>query len=311
VSNRDSAWTLIPALRVDYYRLDPTADRIYREDNPAVPVVGLDELSLAPKLGATYAFGPRAAAFLQYAHGFRSPPPEDVNIGFELPLLNYRAIPNPDLQPERSNGYEAGLRWRSPSVQLTASAYYNDYRDFIESRVNLGPDPDTGVIQFQSQNIDEARIYGAELAATVQGDELASVLEGWTSRLAASWARGDDLVRDVPLNSVDPASVVAEVGYASRSGRWASQFVVTAVEGKHDVNDTVVDVYETEGYVTLDLLVQVDLGRGLRLNAGLFNATDVAYIEWADVRGRPAGDALIPYYTRPGRNASVTLHWQF
>jgi hemoglobin/transferrin/lactoferrin receptor protein len=311
VSNRDSAWTLIPALRVDYYRLDPTADRIYREDNPAVPVVGLDELSLAPKLGATYAFGPRAAAFLQYAHGFRSPPPEDVNIGFELPLLNYRAIPNPDLQPERSNGYEAGLRWRSPSVQLTASAYYNDYRDFIESRVNLGPDPDTGVIQFQSQNIDEARIYGAELAATVQGDELALVLEGWTSRLAASWARGDDLVRDVPLNSVDPASVVAEVGYASRSGRWASQFVVTAVEGKHDVNDTVVDVYETEGYVTLDLLVQVDLGRGLRLNAGLFNATDVAYIEWADVRGRPAGDALIPYYTRPGRNASVTLHWQF
>jgi hemoglobin/transferrin/lactoferrin receptor protein len=311
VSTRDSAWTLIPALRVDYYRLDPTADRIYRADNPAVPVVGLDELSLAPKLGATYAFGPRATAFVQYAHGFRSPPPEDVNIGFELPLLNYRAIPNPDLQPERSNGYEAGLRWRNPSLQLTASAYYNDYRDFIESRVNLGPDPDTGVIQFQSQNIDEARIYGAELAATVQGDELAAVLEGWTSRLAASWARGDDLVRDVPLNSVDPASVVAEVGYTARSGRWAGQLVVTAVEGKHDVNDTLVDVYETGGYVTLDLLAQVDFGQGLRLNAGLFNATDVAYIEWADVRGRPAGDALIPYYTRPGRNASVTLHWQF
>ena len=306
-----SAWTLIPALRLDYYRLEPRADRVYREDNPAVPVVALDELSFAPKLGVTYEIGPRATAFLQYAHGFRSPPPEDVNIGFELPLLNYRAIPNPDLQPERSHGYEVGLRWRGEALQLTTSAYYNDYDDFIESRVNLGPDPQTGVIQFQSQNIDKARIYGAEVAANVQGGKLARGLEGWTGRLAASWSRGDDLARDVPLNSVDPASVIAEVGYAPVSARWGAQLVLTAVEARHDVDDTLMDLYETDGYVTLDLLAQVDLGRGLRLNAGLFNLTDVDYIEWADVRGRPVDDPLIPYYTRPGRNVSVTLHWQF
>jgi hypothetical protein len=29
------------------------------------------------------------------------------------------------------------------------------------------------------------------------------------------------------------------------------------------------------------------------------------------VRGRIATDPLVPYYTRPGRNASVMLHWQF
>jgi hemoglobin/transferrin/lactoferrin receptor protein len=43
----------------------------------------------------------------------------------------------------------------------------------------------------------------------------------------------------------------------------------------------------------------------------VFNLTGAEYIEWADVRGRTAGDPLIPYYTRPGRNASVTLHWRF
>ncbi len=306
-----SAWTLIPALRMDYYRLEPRADRIYREDNPAVPVVGLDELSFAPKLGVTYEIGPRASAFAQYAHGFRSPPPEDVNIGFELPLLNYRAIPNPDLQPERSHGYEVGLRWRGEALQLTTNAYYNDYDDFIESRVNLGPDPETGVIQFQSRNIDKARIYGAEVAANVQGGRLARRLEGWTGRLAVSWARGDDLARDVPLNSVDPASVIAEVGYAPVSARWGAQLVLTAVEGRRDVDHTLMELYETDGYATFDLLAQVDLGRGLRLNAGLFNLTDVDYIDWADVRGRPVDDPLIPYYTRPGRNVSVTLHWQF
>lgn len=305
------AWSVIPALRVDHYRLDAQIDGIYRAANPTVPVVGLDEVSLAPKLGATYQFGTSATAFVQYASGFRSPPPEDVNIGFELPLLNYRAIPNPDLKPERSDGYEAGLRWRSPAVQLTASAYYNDYRDLIESRVNLGPDPTSGVIQFQSQNIAEARIYGAELKATVEADEFAKGLEGWTGRLSIAWARGDDLVNDVPLNSVDPASAVAELAYASSTGRWGSQLVMTAVEAKRDVNDSIVDTYETDGYVTVDLLAQVDLGRGLRLKAGAFNVFDEEYIEWSDVRGRPAGDPLIPYYTRPGRNFSLTLHWSY
>jgi hemoglobin/transferrin/lactoferrin receptor protein len=311
IAAQDSRWSFIPALRVDYYRLDPSADRIFREDNPDVPVVGLDELSLAPKLGVTHVLSESVTAFLQYAHGFRSPPPEDVNIGFELPLLNYRAIPNPDLEPERSDGYELGLRWRSPALQLTASAYYNDYRDFIESRVNLGPDPDTGVILFQSQNIAEARIYGAELAATVQAGDLAANLEGWSGRLSAAWARGDDLTRDEPLNSVDPASVVLALGYGAPTGRWGGQLVTTAVEAKRDVDDTIVDTYETDGYVTVDLLLQLELGRGLRLAAGAFNLTDEEYIEWADVRGRTTGDPLIPYYTRPGRNLSLTLHWRY
>ena len=121
----------------------------------------------------------------------------------------------------------------------------------------------------------------------------------------------DDLVNDVPLNSVDPATAVAEVAYASTSGHWGSQLVMTAVEAKRDVNDSVVDTYETDGYVTVDLLAQIDLGRGLRLKAGAFNVFDEEYIEWADVRGRPAGDPLIPYYTRPGRNFSLTLHWSY
>jgi hemoglobin/transferrin/lactoferrin receptor protein len=195
-------------------------------------------------------------------------------------------------------------------VQMTVSGYYNNYRDFIESKVNLGPDPATGVVQFQSQNVAEARIYGAELAASVRGADLAPALEGWSGRLSAAWARGDDRVRDVPLNSVDPASAVAEFGYAAASGRWAGQLVATAVEAKRDVNDGAVRLYRTDGYVTLDLLAQVDLGRTLALKAGVFNLTDAEYIEWADIRGRPAGDPLIPYYTRPGRSASLTLHWR-
>ena len=306
----DSGWTLIPALRADYYELEPQPDRLYREDNPSAAPVGVEDFSLAPKLGVTRSFDNGLGLFLQYARGFRAPPPEDVNIGLDLPLFNVRAIPNPDLEPETSDGYELGLRWSVPGVELTASLHYTDYEDFIESKVNLGPDPDSGVTLFQSQNIDEARIYGAELGLDWRVGDQAPALEGWTTRLAAAWTRGEDRVSGEPLNSVDPASAVLSLRYEAPTGRWGSELATTAVAAQNEVDDSRADLYETAGYVTLDLLAHYDFGRGLRINAGVFNLTDAEYIEWSDVRGRVVGDPLIPYYTRPGRNVSVTLHWR-
>ncbi len=40
----DARWTLVPALRVDYYDLTPETDRIYREDNPSTAPAGVDEV---------------------------------------------------------------------------------------------------------------------------------------------------------------------------------------------------------------------------------------------------------------------------
>jgi hemoglobin/transferrin/lactoferrin receptor protein len=310
-SPADGHWSLVPALRVDYYDLSPQSDALYEADNPSSTAVGLHDVSIAPKLGATYQFTDSLGGYLQYAHGFRSPPPEEVNIGLEIPLFNVRAVPNPDLKAEKSDGYEAGLRWRSPTLNVTASLYDNEYRDFIESKVNLGPDPATGVILFQSQNIARARIYGAELGVTLHGEALSPALEDWSGRLAAAWSRGTDLERDEPLNSVDPASAVLGLRYDAHSGRWGSELTLTLVAAKNDVNDTPVDLYQTDGYSTLDWVANLDLGHALTLNAGVFNLGNTRYIEWADVRGRAANDPLVPYYTRPGRNASVTLHWAF
>ena len=305
----DGRWSVIPALRLNYYDLSPRPDSLYREDNPNVPVVGLNDVSLSPKLGMTWQASAALVGFFQYSNGFRAPPPEDVNIGLELPLFNVRAVPNPDLKPEQSNGFELGARWNSPALSLTASGYYNDYDDFIESKVNLGADPVTQVILFQSQNIASARIYGTEVAATARLGEWSHSADGWRARLSAAYARGEDLQRDQPLNSVDPASGVASLGYDAASGRWGGELVTTVVAAKRRVDRSRVDLYRTDSYATLDLLGHVNLGHGLMLDAGLFNLTDRVYVEWADVRGRPVGDPLIPYYTHPGRNVSVTLRW--
>jgi hemoglobin/transferrin/lactoferrin receptor protein len=310
IQGADMRWTLVPALRVDRYELSPDVDRTYREDNPTSPAVGIEETSVAPKLGATYRFTDVLTGFFQYAHGFRSPPPEDVNIGLEIPLFRVRAVPNPDLKPETSDGFEVGLRVRSTAVTLTASAFQTDYDDFIESKVNLGVDA-SGVTLFQSRNVAEARIYGAEVSSLVRLDAVSPRLEGWTARLAAAWNRGEDRVRDKPLNSIDPPRMVAGVRYDAPTRPWSSELVVTAVEAQRDVDTSLADLYRTDGHATVDLLAEWRVSSRLRLNLGLFNLTDEAYIEWADVRGRTVDDVLVPYYTQPGFNASATLHYEF
>lgn len=307
----DSSWSIVPALRVDYYELTPSVDGIYAADNPSSQPVGLDDVSFAPKLGATYRLNDAVGLFFQYAHGYRAPPPEDVNIGLEVPLFKIRAVPNPDLQPEVSDGFELGVRRTGAAVDLTASVFDTEYLDFIESKVNIGVDPDTGVTLFQSQNVAEARIYGAELATTWRLGEGSPALEGWTGRLTASWTRGDNLVTDEPLNSIDPPSLVLGMRYDAPSSRWGSELLVTAVEAQTEIDDSLADLYQTDGYATVDLLANLQLTPTLRLNLGLFNLTDEEYIVWADVRGRTVTDPLVPYYTRAGFNASMTLHWRF
>jgi len=307
----DSRWTFVPALRVDYYALSPETDQIYREDNPVTSPVGVDEVSFAPKLGGMYRISDRLGVFFQYAHGFRSPPPEDVNIGLEVPLFNVRAIPNPDLRPETSDGFEVGVRLTGSPVALTASVFQTEYSDFIESKVNLGVDPATGVTLFQSQNVAEARIYGAEFDVRADASAWSPRMTGWTGRLAASWTRGDDLVRDQPLNSIDPPRLVFGVRYDAPSTRWGSELALTAVEAQRDVDRSRADLYRTDGYATLDWLANVSITPRLRLNVGLFNLTDTEYIEWVDVRGRVADDPLVPYYTRAGFNVSASLRYDF
>ena len=105
------------------------------------------------RVGVIYRLNPETEAFLQYSHGFRAPPYEDANIGLEIPVFNYLAIPNPDLRSESSNGFDAGIRWRGVDKGARISAFRTRYTDFIESKVRLGTDPDSGRTLFQSQNL--------------------------------------------------------------------------------------------------------------------------------------------------------------
>lgn len=303
----DGRWLLTPALRADWYHLKPVVDDLYASDNPNAPPVSIEERSVSPKFGAGWRFRDDASLYLQYSHGFRSPPFDDVNIGLDLPQFNVRAIPNPDLKPERSDSIEIGLRFSGTGTAGTLSVYGSRYHDFIESRVNIGVDPDTGTTLFQSQNIASAEIYGAEAALDFALGEWRHELANWTGRLAFTWTEGEDTVRNQPLNSIDPPRALVGLGYGIPSRKLGIGLDFTLVAAKHDVNDSTGILFKPGGYAVADLRLNWRPSERISLDVGLFNLTDDTHYEWAVVRGRSATDPLLPLYQEPGRNFAVTV----
>jgi hemoglobin/transferrin/lactoferrin receptor protein len=307
----DSKLTWIPALRWDYYDLDPDEDALWREDHPGASAVGMNQSELSPKLGLVYKVDDRWSAYGQYSRGFRTPPFDDANLALFIPQFGFMAIPNPDLDSETSNGFELGLRHGSHAVSASLALFYTRYDDLIESRVNLGIDPDSGLLLFQSQNREEATIYGSEFRSQLDLGAVRSSLNGFSLRASLAWTRGEDESRNEPLNSIDPAKAVLGMGYDSPTGRWGAELIGSFVDKKRRVDDSLVDLYETDGYGIVDLIGHVSLSPKAELVLGVFNLTDKTYWEWSDVRGLPKDDPNVDLYARPGINGSVSFKYSF
>ncbi len=306
----EGRFRLVPALRVDYYKLDPELDAIFAGDNPGVDVVGLTKTSVSPKLGAVWHFADQWSLFGGYARGFRSPPYADVNIGFTNVMFGYTAIANPDLKPETSDGIELGVRFNGKAVYASLAGYHNRYEDFIESFRFIGFNG-AGLMVYQSQNVAEARVYGAEFKAGVDLGALSEGWEGWSLRAAAAWSRGEDRTADVPLDSVDPLTAALGIAYANDT--WGAELAGRFV-GRRDrmsTPPTGVTYFESPGYGVLDLYAHWSFAPGAKVNVGVFNLTDRKYWAAGAVPLVSGASATLDRYTAPGRNfgASLAIDW--
>lgn len=303
----DGAFRLVPGLRVDYYKLDPEVDPIFAQDNPRIVVADLSETSVSPKLGMVWHFNGDWSLFGGYQHGFRAPPYSDVNIGFTNLLFGYTAIANPDLKPETSDGVELGIRFSGDALYLEMSGYYNRYEDFIESQRLVGIN-EQGLMVFQSQNVAEAEIYGADARAGMDLGALSEAMTGWSLRGSASWSKGKDRNTHAPLSSIDPLRATLGVGYERDA--WGLE-LVGRFAGRHDEVATAGE-FETPGYGVLDLLGHWAFAPGAEVDFGLFNLTDRKYWDAGDVPGGvPATSTVLDRYTSPGRNVGVSMSFSW
>jgi hemoglobin/transferrin/lactoferrin receptor protein len=305
-----SEWTIVPALRVDHFEMAPTVDALFIQNLSNPEVVSISETALSPKLGLLRTLEKGQSFFMQYVRGFRAPSYEDVNIGLEMPMFRIRAIPNPDLESETSDSIEFGYRQFADDSHLNLAAFYSRFDNFIESKVNLGPDA-TGFVLFQSQNINEAEIYGVELNHRVQFSLANLAGSSLTLDTRLAYTKGNNRLTNEPLNSISPAQAVFNLGWLSAEQVLGINLIAIATRAKSEVDQTNTDFFLPSGYTSLDLLVNYQITENTDIRFGIYNLGNREYWHWQDVRNLANDPQLIQSVVRPERSVKVSFSFQW
>lgn len=307
--------TFFPAVRYDYYKLEPKADALFTANMPD----GQSDSRLSPKLGVVWKATDLVTVFANAAAGFKAPAPSQVNTGFANLVSNYRSISNPDLKAETSRTLEAGVRLRGEQFRASVTGFTGEYQDFIEQVLIGGNFTAANPAVYQFTNLSGVKISGVEAALQVD------LGAGFSARGAASYARGASRTKAVstPLTSIDPVKLVAGLDYRAPSGIFGGQLSAVHSERKDagrsglacsatGVTTTSPDYcFTPPAFTVADLTGWWNLTQAVTLRAGVFNLTDKTYWWWSDARGLAASSTVTEGFSQPGRNYSVSLAVRF
>lgn len=306
-----TALIVIPGVRYDFQQLRSERDLVLDNGSADVALIDQDHDRVTGNLGLRWPLVDGWSAYAQYAQGFRAPPASDVNLALNIDTPGGIAIslPNPDLKPETSDSYEIGIRMERQNRGFNLALFDNHYDDFIQSRALVAVDNSTTPATriFQSININEARIYGAELRYR----QPLPALPDWSVELGAEWLRGVNRSNDEPLTDVGPPKAVIALNWAPRDTAWSVRTISTLVRQHRRVDNTVTMPFRPDGYAVHDLTANYRLGNRWTVRGGIFNLTDKHYFDWSAVAGRSATDPLLPYLAGSGRHASIMLEGRF
>lgn len=306
----DERLILTPALRFDDYRLTVHPDATYLVNvPPGVQATDFSDNAWSPKLAAMFWLDPDLNVYANVAFGFRAPPFDDVNAAFRNPIQSYVLIPNPKLVSETSRGLELGLKGRAGDSSVALAAFYNRYRNFIDSMHQLDCPGDPGCVPgfggtFQAVNLARVRIGGVEAKGEWVLDR------HWALAGSIAYANGKDETADQPLNSINPLTGVAGVHYTASGGDWGGALNFTAAAAKKSAAPLGnASPFLTPGFGLVDITGHWDINRHLRLAGGVFNLFDKKYWLWSNVGqvGLAANSPALDRYTQPGINFAVSL----
>ena len=302
--------SFVPGVRYDRFALDANQnDPVFIASlNPEA--VDFSDAAVSPKLGVAAQVADALTVHAQYSGGFRAPPYSAINTGFTNPRGGYVTLPNPDLRAETSRNVEAGVRAAFDRASLGLTVFSNRYDDFI-ANTSLGVNPLTRLLEFQSQNLEEAEIEGVELRGEAYLSD--SLTVRWSyARIAGAEIFEDAavpaLAEETPLGEIAPNGGVVGLRYVRPSGRWGGEFSVRLVESYRNGDE---DQFAPEDYQVVDLVGFVSLAESLTFRLGLLNLTDSKHFEWWNVRGRVANDPVIDRYSSPGFSVVGSLGYDW
>ena len=291
---------LTPALRYEKDKLNTSTDQAYLGANPSGTATRFSDSALTPSLRLSVPMGEQFTGFATYSQGFRTPPFDSATMAFANTTYGYAVIPNANLKSERSNSFELGMKFKNERARAQVTAFYNRYRNFI-NRTEIGTSTvgRRPIIQYQYQNLDHVKTYGAEASAAYK------FLPGWQVSGSIAWMRGEQQ-DGKPLDSAYPLNGVLGLDYTQEKWgvgtklRWSKKHSRVS-------SDT---VFQAPGYGVWDIGAWYKPFKNLEIGANIYNVGNKKYWQHADVAGM-SRTSVMDLYTESGRNFAATVQLKF
>lgn len=283
--------TLVGGIRYDSFWRDPEG--------------GLDKVhddAISPRVGAIWQALPWLAVYANAGLGFRAPSMTELFVtGTHFAFNTF--IPNPELKPERSTGYEAGLRLKFDDVaakgdRLTFSAAFHDtyYKNFVTLDIQPGlcgpplpPMVDLICGTTSPVNLDRARVWGIEGEARYDMRHAFATLGG-------SLIRGRDTSADTWIDTIPADRITGSYGVKLPEWDLVGGIRHELVFDQHRIARGSAQP-ETDGYFLTGIFASwaPSTGplEGLRVDAGIDNLFDKKYRRHLQAIPEPGLDAGI------------------
>ena len=291
---------LTPALRYEKDKLNTSTDQAYLNANPSGTATRFSDSAFTPSLRLSVPMGEQFTSFATYSQGFRRPPFDSATMAFANTTYGYAVIPNANLKSERSNSFELGMKFKNERTRAQVTAFYNRYRNFID-RTEVGTASIGGrpIIQYQYQNLDHVKTYGAEASAAYK------FLPGWQVSGSIAWMRGKQQ-DGTPLDSAYPLNGVLGVDYAQE--KWGGDTKLRWSKKHSRVSSD--SIFQAPGYGVWDVGAWYKPSKNVEIGANIYNIGNKKYWQHADVAGM-SRSSVMDLYTETGRNFAATVQLKF
>lgn len=291
---------LTPALRYEKDKLNTSTDQAYLNANPSGTATRFSDSAFTPSLRLSVPMGEQFTGFATYSQGFRTPPFDSATMAFANTTYGYAVIPNANLKSERSNSFELGMKFKNERARAQVTAFYNRYRNFID-RTEVGTASIGGrpIIQYQYQNLDHVKTYGAEASAAYK------FLPGWQVSGSIAWMRGEQQ-DGKPLDSAYPLNGVLGLDYTQE--KWGGGTKLRWSKKHSRVSSDT--VFQAPGYGVWDVGAWYKPFKNLEIGANIYNVGNKKYWQHADVAGM-SRTSVMDLYTETGRNFAATVQLKF
>lgn len=203
-------------------------------------------------------------------------------------------VGNPDLNPERGQSIDFGIRHYSDNLKILSSFFYSHFNDLV---VEI-PGTFDGRNALIKTNIGEAKIYGFDFSADY------NFWRDYIFYTTASYVKGDDITADGNLPEIPPLN--GRVGFKFGLLDYLQTDVSSTLFAEQ--NDVAEGEITTPGYFVFNLLLNTlpikFSNISLRIYSGVENIFDKAYLNHLSTT---RGSITI----EPGRNIFVKLAVDF